>query len=93
MAGSTHEDTRTLSNGSVVPVWVLTNPTSDRRFFLTNADGLFVAYDAVVLAMEKRQSSFWQASGSYTYSRARGRQVLSNGGADDPQFSTIASPS
>jgi hypothetical protein len=90
--GQYGEDTRTLSNGRVVPVWVLTNATSDRRFFLTNADGLFVAYDAVVLAMEKRQSSFWQASGSYTYSRARGRQVLSNGAADDPQFSTIARP-
>jgi hypothetical protein len=89
--GQYSEDTRTLSNGIVVPVFAL-NPKSDRLFFLTNADGLFVAYDALVVAMEKRQSRSWQASGSYTYSRARGRQVLSNGAADDPQFSTIARP-
>jgi hypothetical protein len=34
----------------------------------------------------------WAASASYTYSRARGLQVISNGAADDPQFSTIARP-
>ena len=32
------------------------------------------------------------ASGSYVYSRSRGLQVISNGAADDPQFSTIARP-
>jgi hypothetical protein len=37
-------------------VFVLTNSTSDRRFFLTNPDRLFVAYDGLVLA-EKRLSS------------------------------------
>jgi hypothetical protein len=42
--------------------------------------------------VEKRLSKGWQASGSYTYSQARGLQVLSNGAADDPQFSTIARP-
>lgn len=90
-AGQYTAETRTLSNGTVVPVLVL-NGASDRRFVLTNADGLLVAYNALVLAVDKRQSNVWQASGSYTYSRARGRQVLSNGAADDPQFSTIARP-
>jgi hypothetical protein len=42
--------------------------------------------------LEKRQSAVWAASASYTYSRARGLQVISNGAADDPQFSTIARP-
>jgi hypothetical protein len=41
--------------------------------------------------VEKRQTA-WQASASYTYSRARGLQATSNGAADDPQFSTIARP-
>jgi hypothetical protein len=90
--GQYSQGTQTLNNGTVVPVFALTNGASDRQFFLTNASGLFVAYDALVVAVDKRQSSVWQASGSYTYSRARGRQVLSNGAADDPQFSTIARP-
>ena len=37
-------------------------------------------------------SNGWQASGSYTFSRAYGLQVTSNGAADAPQFSTIARP-
>jgi len=85
------EETRTVA-GTIVPVYVLTNATADRRFFLTNPDDLFVAYDGWVLALEKRQSAVWAASASYTYSRARGLQVISNGAADDPQFSTIARP-
>ena len=90
-AGQYREETRTI-NGSSLPVFVLTNATSDRRFFLTNPDSLFVTYDGLVVAVEKRRSSDWQASGSYTYSRAHGLQVISNGAADDPQFSTIARP-
>jgi len=84
--------TTTLADGMVVPVFRLTNLASDRRFVLTNPDGYFVAYDALVVALEKRSTRIWQASGSYTYSQTRGRQVLSNGAADDPQFSTIARP-
>jgi len=90
--GQYSEQTRTLANGTILPVFALTNATSDRRFFLTNPDDLFVAYDGLVVAVDKRQSKAWQASASYTYSRARGLQVLSNGAADDPQFSTIARP-
>ena len=70
----------------------MTNATSDRRFFLTNPDSLFVTYDGLVVAVEKRRSSDWQASGSYAIPRAHGLQVISNGAADDPQFSTIARP-
>jgi hypothetical protein len=90
--GQYRAETRTLSDGTVIPVFVLTNATSDRRFYLTNPDELFVAYDGLVLAIDKRHSRGWQASGSYTYSRTRGVQVMSSGAADDPQFSTIARP-
>jgi hypothetical protein len=89
--GQYSEELRTIA-GQSVPVFVLTNATSDRRFFLTNASPLFVAYDGLVIAAEKRMSGRWMASGSYTYSRSRGLQVISNGAADDPQFSTIARP-
>jgi hypothetical protein len=57
---------------------------------LTNPGNMFVSYDGLLLAAEKRFSKGWQASGSYTYSRAHGLQVMSNGTAEDPQFSTIA---
>jgi len=83
---------RVLADGTVLPVFVLTNAPSARRFLLTNPENLFLAYDGAVIAVEKRLSSRWQASGSYTYSRAHGLQPTSNGPADTPQFSTIARP-
>jgi hypothetical protein len=88
--GQYREETRTLQDGTILPVFALTNPASARRFFLTNPASQFVHYDGLVVAMEKRMSKGWQASGSYTYSRARGVQVASNGPADAAQFSTIA---
>lgn len=90
--GQYREETRTLADGRVLPVFVLANGASARRFFFANQDSLFVNYDGLVLALEKRRSNDWSASGSYTYSRARGMQVMSNGAAEDPQFSTIARP-
>jgi hypothetical protein len=90
--GQYREAPRTLPNGTILPVFELTNSTSARRFFLTNPDNLFVHYDALVVALDKRLSSGWQASGSYTYSRAYGLQAVSNAAADAPQFSTIARP-
>jgi hypothetical protein len=90
--GQYREETRTLADGRILPVLVLTNATADRRFFLSNQDNLFVIYDGLVIALEKRRSNDWSASASYTYSRAHGLQVLSNGAAEDPQFSTIARP-
>jgi hypothetical protein len=89
--GQYREETRTVA-GTSVPVFVLTNSTADRRFLLTNPDDLFVAYDGLVIALERRQSAVWEASASYTYSATRGLQAISNGAADDPQFSTIARP-
>jgi hypothetical protein len=88
--GQYREETKMLSDGTALPVFELTNLPSARRFFLTNPDSQFIHYDGLVLAIERRMSKGWQASGSYTYSRTYGRQVLSNGGADAPQFSTIA---
>jgi Carboxypeptidase regulatory-like domain/TonB dependent receptor-like, beta-barrel len=91
IAGEYREETRTLSGGTVLPVFVLTNSTADRRFLLTNPD-LFMNYHGLVVAAEKRFGNNWQASGSYTFSRSCGLQVVSNGAVDVPQFSTIASP-
>jgi hypothetical protein len=88
--GQYSRETRPLSNGMVVPVWVLTNDTRDRRFLLTNPSSLSLSYDGLVVAMEKRMSRSWQASGSYTYSRTYGMQVTSNAPAAEAQFSTIA---
>ena len=88
--GQYEERARTLADGTILPVLALTNGPSSRRFLLTNQDNMRVAYDGLVLALEKRLSKRWQASGSYTFSRTHGLQVTSNGTADEPQFSTIA---
>jgi hypothetical protein len=88
--GQYEEQARTLADRTILPVFALTNATSDRRFLLTNQDSMFVAYDGLVLALEKRLSKGWQASGSYTFSRAHGLLATSNGSAEEPQFSTIA---
>jgi hypothetical protein len=91
--GVYREEARTLPDGTVLPVQVLTNGTAARRFFLTNPDSLFMHYDGLVVAAQKRMSKGWQASGSYTFSRTYGRQVTSNAPAAEAQFSTIARPS
>jgi hemin uptake protein HemP len=90
--GQYHAETRTLPDGTVVPVFALTNLPADRRFLLANPEALFLEYDGMVIAAEKRMSRGWQASGSYTFSRAHGLQVTSNSVASEPQFSTIARP-
>jgi TonB dependent receptor-like, beta-barrel/Carboxypeptidase regulatory-like domain len=90
VGGVYREETRTLPDGTVLPVSVLTNATSDRLFLLTNPNDLFVHYDGLVVALEKRLLKRWQASGSYTFSKAHGLQVTSNASAAEAQFSTIA---
>ena len=99
--GTYRETTRTLGD-TTLPVYELTNATSDRRFLLTNPENryydglvtnpgrLFLDYDGLVVAVEKRLSRGWQASGSYTFSRTHGVQVTSNAPVGDAQFSTIA---
>jgi hypothetical protein len=89
-AGQYREEARPLADGSTVPVFVLTNATSARRFLLTNPENLSLKYDGLVVALEKRVSTRWQMSSSYTFSRAHGLQVVSNGSADAGQSSTIA---
>ena len=87
--GIYRQETRTLS-GYSVPVFVLTNAASDRRFLLTNPADFSVNYDGLVVAMEKRMASGWQASGSYTFSRVSGLQAASGTTADGAQTSSVA---
>ena len=87
--GTYREETRTL-NGFSVPVFVLTNATRDRRFLLTNPADFSMDYHGLVLAMEKRMSNRWQASGSYTFSRVIGLQAASGTTAAGAQLSTVA---
>ena len=90
VGGRYHVETRPVTNGTSVPVFVLDNLTADRRFLLTNPSGYSLTYDGLVMAVEKHRSNGWQAFGSYTFSRTSGLQVASNGSASDPQVSTIA---
>jgi hypothetical protein len=86
--GEYHEEMRTLPDGRVLPVFVLTNGTASRRFLLTNPEGYSLTYNAIVTAIEKRQSDGWQLFASYTWSRTSGLQPSSGGTAADPQASS-----
>jgi hypothetical protein len=87
--GIYREETRTLG-GYSVPVFVLTNAPRDRRFLLTNPPDFSMDYQGLVVAMEKRMSNGWRASGSYTFSRVAGLQAASATTADGAQLSTVA---
>jgi len=91
VGGQYSQQTRTLPDGSTVPVLVLVNPTSARRFLLTNPNDFSLRYNGVVSTVEKRQSHGWQAFGSYTFSRATGLQVSSGTAASGEQLSTLTS--
>ena len=88
--GTYRQETRTLADGRSLPVFVLTNAPADRRFLLTNPAGFSMDYHGLVVAVEKRLSNRWQASGSYTFSRAKGLQAASGATADGAQLSTVA---
>ena len=90
VGGRYREETRTLPDGSSVPVFVLVNATADRRFLLTNPAGYALTYGGLVAAVEKRRSHGWQAFGSYTFSSASGLQPSSGAAAAASQVSTIA---
>jgi hypothetical protein len=86
--GIYREETRTMVDGRIVPVFVLTNGTASRRFVLTNQDGYLLTYNGLVTAVEKRRSHGWHAFASYTWSRTYGLQPSSGGAAGDAQLSS-----
>jgi hypothetical protein len=90
IGGQYREETRVLADGRSLPVYVLLNGTSNRRFLLTNPEEYSLTYNGLVLAAEKQRSQGWQAFASYTFSRASGLQVSSGGSAAASQVSTIA---
>jgi Carboxypeptidase regulatory-like domain/TonB-dependent Receptor Plug Domain len=92
VGGQYQQQTRTLADGTVLPVLVLTSSTASRRFLLTNPGNLSMNYDGIVTTVTRRLANRWSASGSYTYSQTRGLQATSNAIASEAQFSTIARP-
>ena len=95
VAGQYRQDTRTLPDGRIIPVFVLdtaVTPTAARRFLLTNQDNYSLTYNGLVMVVEKRRSHGWQAFGSYTLSRAYGLQASSGSAAAAAQVSTVAPP-
>jgi hypothetical protein len=90
VGGRYREETRSLPDGRSLPVSVIANATADRRFLLTNPADYSLNYNGLVTAVEKRRSRGWQASGSYTWSRASGLQPSGGATAAGPQVSTIA---
>jgi hypothetical protein len=92
VGGQYREETRVLPepDGRSVPVLVLANAPSARRYLLTNPEGYSLTYNGLVTAIEKRQSAGWQAFGSYTFSRVSGLQSSSGGAAAAAQVSSVA---
>jgi len=92
VGGQYREETRTLSDGRVVPAFALANGPMARRFRLTNPEGYSLTYDGLVLVAEKRRGGGWQAFGSYTFSKAYGLQSSSGATAAGAQVSTVSPP-
>lgn len=92
VGGQYRESLQTLPDGRVVPLFELVNGNASRLFLLTNPDGYFLTYHGLVIAAERRLSHGWQASGSYTFSRAYGLQSSSGTTAAGAQVSTVAPP-
>ena len=89
--GQYHEDTQAIA-GRLVPVFALESAPVDQQFRLTNPDDYGLTYHGLVLVVEKRWSHGWQASASYTRSRAQGLQASSGTTAGGAQSSTVALP-
>jgi hypothetical protein len=70
VGGQYREETRSLPDGRRLPVVVIVNSTTARRFLLTNPEGYSLTYNGLVMAAEKRQAHGWQAFGPIP-SRAR----------------------
>jgi hypothetical protein len=51
IGGQYREETRVLTDGRSLPVFVLTSPTASRRFLLTNPDRYSLTYNGLVLAL------------------------------------------
>ena len=92
IGGVYREEQQPVADGTSLPVFVLTTSTAGQRFLLTNPTGYSLEYDGLVIALEKRHSSGWQAFGSYTYSQTRGLLASSGTGAAAAQSSTVALP-
>jgi Carboxypeptidase regulatory-like domain len=90
VGGQYREEPRTLSDGRSVPVFVLVNSPAARRFLLTNPAGYALTYNGLVMAVEKRQSTGWQAFGTYTFSRGSGLLASSGSAAAGAQVSSVA---
>jgi len=86
--GIYRDETRTMVDGRVVPMSVLTNGTASRRFLLTNPAGYSLTYNGLVTAIERRHSKGWYMLASYTWSRTSGLQPTSGGAAADAQASS-----
>jgi hypothetical protein len=92
VGGQYREGTQALRDGSVVPVFDLVNGAAARRFLLTNPEDYSLAYDGLVIGIDKRRSHGWQASGSYTLSKSYGLQPSSGTTAAGAQVSTVSPP-
>ena len=91
VGGQYRTETRTV-DGQPLDVSILTSSPNARLFEISNPPGYSLRYDGVALTLEKRRSRGWQASGSYTWSRASGLQPSGGTTAAGAQVATVGAP-
>ena len=77
--------------GQVIQVFQLQNDVSDRRFLLTNPDGLFTRDHSGIVQLTKRMSHNWQMVASAVWSKSSGRIVSSGSSPTTAQYAHSAS--
>ncbi len=92
VGGQYGQATFTLPDASGLTVFQLASGSPSRLFQLTNPDGYSLSYDGLVVSVQKRHFHGWQASGSYTLSRAKGLLPSSGASAAGEQVSTVGAP-
>jgi hypothetical protein len=92
VGGQYAQVTATLPDASSLTVFQLAPASPSRLFQLTNPEGYLLSYNGLVMSVEKRRAHGWQASGSYTLSRAKGLLPSSGASAAGEQVSTVGAP-
>ena len=93
VGGKYDEKSRDVPGWSApVPVQVLSSGLGSRLFEVGNPEGYSLRYDGVTMGVDKRHAGRWQASGSYTFSRATGLQPSSGTTAAGAQVATVGAP-
>jgi hypothetical protein len=90
--GGAYDTKSTTVGGVTIPMSVLIGAGSTRKFNLANQPDYSLKYDGFTVMVEKRVSRGWYANGSYTRSKASGKQPSGGTTAAGAQVATTGAP-